>query len=108
MAKPVVAHPALLKRPVLVYTILLLYTVGPIVSMLAASAVAARFGCRLDEGSVHTCVVVGVDLGGTLYFMAVSAWFALVTLPSGGLALIGYTVALVVFLIVRRKAPPAS
>ena len=108
MLKPVVAHPALLKRPVLVYTVLLLYTVGPVVSMLVASAVATRFGCRLDESGSHTCVVAGLELGETLYFMAVSAWFALVTLPSGGLALIGYTVALVIFLVVRRKAPLAS
>ncbi len=49
---------------------------------LAISVALADFGqCQLDEGSVHTCLIAGLDLGPTLYTMSVGAWFGLVTLP---------------------------
>ncbi|CAN5872248.1 hypothetical protein BH24DEI2_BH24DEI2_15000 [soil metagenome] len=109
MLKRTMSRPALLKRPVLVYVALLLYTVGPVLSVVIASAVAYRYGCRLDESQAHICLVGGWDAGATLYAMSVSAWLALVTLPSGALALLGYTVLLVIFLVVsRKKRPPAT
>ena len=108
MLKRTMSRPALLKRPVLVYAALLLYTVGPVLSVMIASAVASRYGCRLDESQAHTCLVGGWDAGATLYAMSVSAWFALVTLPSGGLALLTYTVLLVILATSRKKKPPAA
>ena len=94
----------MLKRRLIVYTVLVLYTVGPILPMVLASAVASRYGCLLDESGVSPCVVAGRDLGGILSFMFVSAWFALLTLPSGVLALIGYSA----YVTSRRKVPPTA
>jgi hypothetical protein len=53
----------------------------PIVSVFLAMGLASYGGCQLDEGSVHPCVIAGVDLGETLYGMAVAGWFAIGTLP---------------------------
>ena len=46
---------------------LFLFTAGPILVALTAGLVAAALGCQLDEGDVHACPLLGVDLGGVLY-----------------------------------------
>jgi hypothetical protein len=53
----------------------------PFLSLFVSLAVAGFGQCQLDEGSVHPCLIGGVDLGPTLYVMSVSAWFGLMTLP---------------------------
>lgn len=54
--------------------------VAPLFSAGIAQAIATDHGCRLDEGSVHVCMVAGRDMGGVLYTMAVAGWLALVTI----------------------------
>lgn len=93
------------RSSLIIYTVLVLYTVGPFLSMLVASAVAEQYGCRLDEAGVHPCLVVGKDIGGTLNTMFVFAWLGLVTLPSGALALVVYSIYL---LFRKRRASSAS
>lgn len=75
------------------WLIIALWTFGPILSVLAASAIASGFGCQLDEGGTHPCVVLGADAGESLYTMFVMGWFSFLTIPSG-------LVAAVVFLII--------
>ena len=82
--------------PVLVYSGLLLYTVLPLLCVLVAGAIANHFGCRLDESGAHPCIVGGSDWGGTLITLAVAGWFMLVTIPTGAIAIILYTVALLI------------
>ena len=53
----------------------------PLVGLVAAGMIADRFGCILDEGSVHPCTVAGQDLGGPLYAAFVGGWLALLTAP---------------------------
>lgn len=77
-----------------------LYTFGPFLGMLLSTFIAERAGCELNEGGVSPCVVLGVDLGGTLYFFFVLTWLALVTLPTG---LLAGAAALIVWLV-RRVA----
>jgi hypothetical protein len=60
---------------------------APVISVFAASAIASSLGCTLNEGDAHPCLFHGVDLGETLYDMAVVGWFALGTLPVGAIAL---------------------
>jgi hypothetical protein len=53
----------------------------PVLSVIAASAAAEIFGCRLHEGSVNACPAFGVDIGPTLYHMFVAGWYMVLTLP---------------------------
>ncbi|WP_118137484.1 hypothetical protein [Oceanicella sp. SM1341] len=75
----------------------------PILSVLAAAAIAGALGCRLDEGSAHDCVLLGANLGETLYAMGVAGWLALVSLPLGGLGLL-VSGLLALLLAWRRRA----
>ena len=73
---------------IIVFILLLIWTVWPIVFVSVAGSIASANGCQLDEGSVHPCVVRGADMGETLYAMGVMGWFMLVTVPTGGLGLL--------------------
>ena len=53
----------------------------PLVSLLLSLAVASLANCSLDEGSVHPCVIVGLDFGEALYTMFVATWLGFLTLP---------------------------
>ena len=55
--------------------------VAPLVSVLVASGFASALDCPLDEGSVHPCMLAGVDIGETLYAAFVVGWLMLLTLP---------------------------
>ncbi len=55
---------------------------APLVSVLVAGGVATVLACPLDEGSVHPCVLDGVDIGETLYAAFVMGWLMLLTLPA--------------------------
>jgi uncharacterized membrane protein len=74
----------------------------PLLTLLSAVLFASAFGCLLDEGSIHPCIVLGVDFGGLLYPMAVGGWFVMFTIPLAGLALIVWLIVLVVLLFTRR------
>lgn len=64
----------------------------PVLSVLLATLVADAAGCPLDEGSVHTCVILGVDRGGTLSAMFLLGWLMLVSLPVGAVGALGLVV----------------
>lgn len=57
-----------------------LVALGPLLSAGSAGAIAAQFGCTLNEGDVHPCVIAGHDWGGTLYAMGVLGWLMLLTI----------------------------
>jgi hypothetical protein len=58
-------------------------TLLPLLSLFAASFIANVNGCALDEGNPHPCLVLGSDVGQTLYNMAVGGWLTIFTLPIG-------------------------
>jgi hypothetical protein len=71
---------------------LAILTLGPVICWLAAIgavlALGAIFGCRIDEGSAHPCMVFGADLGKADYSLSIlAAWgprlFAPVVLCAG-------------------------
>jgi hypothetical protein len=70
----------------IVLTLILAVTLAPVGSVIAAGVIANANGCRVDEGSVHTCVINGKDYGQTLYTLGVLGWLMLVTLPAGAFA----------------------
>jgi hypothetical protein len=71
------------------------FTLAPIGSVLACGWIANAHGCKVDEGSVHPCIINGVDRGPLLYQLGVLGWLMLVTLPAGGLAFAVWLVVLI-------------
>ena len=82
--------------------LILLFGTFPLLTLLSAVLFASAFGCQLDEGSIHPCIVLGLDSGGLLYPMAVGGWFVMFTIPLAGSALIVWLIVLVVLLFTRR------
>lgn len=108
---PVSAAPA--KRfPWVPYTIVLggivLAAAAPIISVVIAGAIANANGCRLDEGSMHPCVVAGSDRGEMLYTMFVLGWLMFLTLPAGALAFLVWLGALMFHLFARKRRLAAA
>jgi hypothetical protein len=83
------------------YGIILLWMLLPMISVFTASAIAEASGCSLDEGSAHPCTVLGTDIGDTLYTMFVMGWMFFLTVPTGLVALVLFTV--IVLLAARSK-----
>ena len=87
-----------MKRIVLTYLGILLFAAAPILVAVISGYAAQALGCRVDEGSNHPCMILGLDWGSFFYFLFVSGWFSLLTVPLGALVLAGLTI----FLAVRR------
>lgn len=83
--------------------VILIVMLGPILSTFIAASIANWNGCQFGEGSVYPCLIGGADWGGTLYLFGMMAWFGLITLPLGGLALLVWLLALIVTLFARRR-----
>ena len=87
---------------------LFLFTAGPILVALTAGLVAAALGCQLDEGNIHACPLLGVDLGGVLTFFGMFGWFMLMTIPFGAMGFLVWLGFAAVLLIRRlRRSEPA-
>lgn len=81
----------------------LVVLLAPLAFPLVALAIAAAGGCRLNEGNMHPCVILGIDWGEVLYGMFVTGWLGLITLPIAMIVALGWLVMeLVLFL--RRRA----
>lgn len=87
---------------------IILCAFSPFLAVAYAGAVAERYGCDLDEGSIHPCVVNGVDRGADLYSLGMLGWLGIATVPLGAIALLLYTLVVLLFYLVRwlrrRKA----
>ena len=81
-----------MRRNFALFVFILLYTIAPILSVLLSSAIASTLGCELNEGDVHPCNCFGMNIGGLLTTMFVSGWLALVTLPTGLIAMIAFPI----------------
>jgi len=62
--------------------------------------IANAHGCKVDEGSVHPCMVNGQDYGQLLYTLGVLGWLMLVTIPGGAFA---FAIWLIVFILHRER-----
>ena len=65
--------------------------------------IANAHGCKVDEGSVHPCIINGHDYGELLYDLGVMGWFMLVTLPGGLLAFVSWFILLILHRVAWRK-----
>src|SRR4029450_5301460 len=88
--------------PWLWYLLALFVIVGfafaPIGSVMLCAAIANANGCKVDEGSVHPCIINGHDYGELLYSLGVMGWFMLVTIPGGLVAFASW----LVFFVLQR------
>ncbi len=81
--------------PWILYWIVLV-ALAPVGSVVACGVIANAHGCRVDEGSVHPCMINGKDYGQLLYTLGVMGWLMLVTLPAGALAFVLWLVVLII------------
>jgi hypothetical protein len=86
---------------VLVIFFILLLAFSPFIGAMAAGTIANAYGCQLDEGSIHPCMVNGRDIGQTLYTFGVLGWLGLATIPIGLVVLGIYLVIVILFYLVR-------
>src|SRR5262249_62282001 len=78
--------------------VIMAFAFAPVGSVMLCGAIANAYGCKVDEASVHPCIINGHDYGELLYSLGVMGWFMLVTLRRG---LVGFGIWLV-FRIIRR------
>src|SRR6201993_2585595 len=78
----------------IVLVLIVLVAFAPVGSVVACGLIANAHGCRVDEGSVHPCVIGGKDYGQLLYTLGVMGWLMLVTIPAGAGAFALWLVAL--------------
>ena len=84
----------------IVLLLIIVVALAPVGSVVACGVIANAHGCRVDEGSIHPCVVNGKDYGPLLYQLGVMGWLMLVTLPAG---VVAFTVWLLVLLLHRSR-----
>src|SRR5437773_11216255 len=79
------------------------FAFAPIGSVMLCGAIANAYGCKVDEGSVHPCIINGQDHGHLLYALGVLGWLMLVTIPGGLLALAIWLIVLILYCSSWRK-----
>src|ERR1700756_2132979 len=79
------------------------FAFAPIGSVILCAAIANAYGCKVDEGSAHPCIINGHDYGELLYGLGVMGWVMLVTLPCGLLAFLGWLILLVLHRVAWGK-----
>jgi hypothetical protein len=79
----------------IVLALIALVALAPIGSVVTCGWIASAHGCKVDEGSVHPCIINGKDYGHLLYTLGVMGWLMLVTLPVGALAFMIWLVVLI-------------
>src|SRR5215468_7574551 len=91
----------------IVLVLIVAFAFAPIGSVMLCSAIANAYGCKVDEGSVHPCIINGHDYGELLYDLGAMGWFMLVTIPCGLVALASWFILLILHLVAWRKRPAA-
>jgi len=79
----------------MVLVLIVLVALAPVGSVVACGLIANTHGCRVDEGSVHPCVINGKDYGQLLYTLGVMGWLMLVTLLAGAFVFILWLIVLI-------------
>src|SRR3954449_13296772 len=75
------------------------FAFAPVGSVILCAVIAHTYGCKVDEGSVHPCIINGQDYGDLLYSLGVMGWLMLVSIPIGLCASAGW----LGFLLFRRR-----
>src|SRR5215471_17921402 len=84
----------------IVLVFIFLFAFAPIGSVMTCAWIANSHGCKVDEGSVHPCIINGQDYGQLLHTLGVLGWLMLVTLPAG---LFAFVVWLIILILHRER-----
>jgi hypothetical protein len=84
----------------IVLVLIVLFAFAPIGSVMTCALIANSHGCKVDEGSVHPCIINGKDYGQLLYTLGVLGWLMLVTIPGGVFA---FGIWLIVLILHRES-----
>jgi len=79
----------------MVLALIVLVALAPIGSVVACGLIANAHGCKVDEGSVHPCIINGQDYGQLVYTLGVLGWLMLVTIPGGAFAFATWLIVLI-------------
>jgi hypothetical protein len=91
-----------LVRPLIACGVSVVFALMSVIVTLIAGAIATSNGCRLDEGSPHSCIVHGRDIGDTLYSMGLMFWFGMLTVPVGAIGVLISLIWLAKIIVSRR------
>ncbi len=80
---------------------ILLVAIAPLIPALIAAYIVDAVGCQLDEGSIHPCLINGVDYGDTLYTLGMMPWFVFFSVPLAAGLLVVYLVIAGIITLVR-------
>ena len=84
----------------LVLFVIVAFAFAPMGSVMLCAAIANTYGCKVDEGSVHPCIINGHDYGQLLYTLGVLGLLMLVTIPGGAFA---FAIWLIVLILHRER-----
>jgi len=87
----------------IILALIVLFAFAPIGSVMTCAWIANAHGCKVDEGSVHPCIINGHDYGELLYSLGVMGWFMLVTIPGGLFAFAAWLAILILHRASWRK-----
>ena len=87
----------------MVLVVISAFAFAPIGSVMLCGAIANAYGCKVDEGSVHPCIINGQDYGHLLYTLGVLGWLMLVTLPCGLFAFVVWLIVLILHRAALQK-----
>jgi hypothetical protein len=79
----------------IVLFLIALFAFAPAGSVIACAWIANTHGCKVDEGSLHPCIIGGHDYGQLLYTLGVLGWLMLVTIPGGLFAFVIWLIVLI-------------
>jgi|SRR5437899_2546210 len=98
--------------PWILYGIILvligLFAVAPVGTAIVSASIANAYGCKVDEGSEHPCMINGNDYGHLFYTLGVLGWLMLLTLPGGVFAFMIWLIVLILHRVSWRKRFAAS
>ena len=92
----------------IVLVLIVLVAFAPVGSVVACGLIANAHGCRVDEGSVHPCMINGKDYGQLLYTLGVLGWLMLATIPLGLVAFVSWLIFLILHRATWRKRAAIS
>src|SRR5438093_11539142 len=85
--------------------LILAFAFAPVGSVILCAWIANAYGCKVDEGSVHPCIIGGHDYVALTYDLGALAWYALGPLPEGGLGFLLCPLDVLLLVATCRQRP---
>jgi len=86
-----------------VYFVIVILACSPIIIAMSAGFFGSCLGCNINEAGTDDCIRLGIPFGSVLNIMGASFWLALLTIPAGAIAIVGWTIYCIVILVRDKK-----